>query len=669
MTDITIDTSALTDPQFVLPELGQQTIDGSTGAALSLPDGAYHVRHSTADPGGFAFSVAGGTLSFDPSFDGVAQGRGGTRLTLTGVTVTVDATQLDDSLRVSTYAGSPILRDQTQPLRLLPAAQYLISGTLAGADLGLTLDPQGGIELRPQDAGLATTAPGRLAITGLRISLDFTALDHDLYPLGFDNGGRFLSRSSVHELALLPAEGYGFQPGSGVVADFAYAVTRQGTVTVDPTAAGFARADGLALTITGYRVAVDGTALDHDLYPTGIAGAGQFLPRAAVNHLTVIPAEGYGFQPGAGVVADFAYAVTRQGTVTVDPTAAGFAHADGLALTIAGYRVAVDGTALDHDLYPTGIAGAGQFLPRATVNYLTVIPAEGYGFQPGAGVVADFAYAVTRQGTVTVDPAETGFAHTDGLALTITGYRVAVDGTALDHDLYPTGIAGAGQFLPRATVNHLTVIPAAGYGFQPGSGIVADFAYAVTRQGTVTIDPAFAGFAAAIDQTLLIQGYRMVLDATDADSSLVGIVQVPWPPQTPRTLEMTLIPCAGYVPRTNNGIFATGFTLGTDGTITVPPTATGYVVQQGTTPNPSQVNQEVSLRVSLQTDGDDEPPAAGLVTFTVSDRLIASTPVGPDGTAELTTTFDAPGSIEIVVGYTGDEHRLPSSLIVPHLVQ
>jgi Bacterial Ig-like domain (group 3) len=413
MTDITIDTSALTDPQFVVPELGQQTIDGSAGAALSLPDGAYHVRHSTADPGGFAFSVAGGTLSFDPSFDGVAQGRGGTRLTLTGVTVTVDATQLNDSLRVSTYSGSPVRRDQAQPLRLLPAAQYLISGTLAGADLGLTLDPQGGIGLRQQDAGLATTAPGRLAITGLRISLDFTALDHDLYPLGFDNGGLFLSRSSVHELALLPAEGYGFQPGSG---------------------------------------------------------------------------------------------------------------------------------------------------------------------------------------------------------------------------------------------------------------IVADFSYAVTRQGTVTVDPAEAGFAAAIDQTLLIQGYRLVLDATDADSNLVGIVQVPWPPQTPRTLEMTLIPCAGYIPQTDNGTFATGFTLGTDGTITVPPTATGYVVQQGTTPNPSQVNQEVSLRVSLQSDGD-EPPAGGLVTFTVSDRLIASTPVGSDGTAELTTTFDAPGSIEIVVGYTGDEHRLPSSLIVPHLVQ
>jgi hypothetical protein len=498
MTDITIDTSALTDPQFVLPELGQQTIDGSAGAALSLPDGAYHVRHSTADPGGFAFSVAGGTLSFDPSFDGVAQGRGGTRLTLTGVTVTVDATQLNDSLRVSTYSGSPVRRDQAQPLRLLPAAQYLISGTLAGADLGLTLDPQGGIGLRQQDAGLATTAPGRLAITGLRISLDFTALDHDLYPLGFDNGGLFLSRSSVHELALLPAEGYGFQPGSGIVADFSYAVTRQGTVTVDPAEAGFARADGLTLTITGYRIAIDGTALDHDLYPVGIAGAGQFLPRAAVNHLTVIPA--------------------------------------------------------------------------------------------------------------------------------------------------------------------------AGYGFQPGSGIVADFAYAVTRQGTVTIDPAETGFAAAIDQTLLIQGYRLVLDATDADSNLVGIVQVPWPPQTPRTLEMTLIPCAGYIPQTDNGTFATGFTLGTDGTITVPPTATGYVVQQGTTPNPSQVNQEVSLRVSLQSDGD-EPPAGGLVTFTVSDRLIASAPVGPDGTAELTTTFDAPGSIEIVVGYTGDEHRLPSSLIVPHLVQ
>jgi hypothetical protein len=582
MTDITIDTSALTDPLFVVPELGQGTVNGNPGATLPLPDGAYHVQHSTADPGGFAFSVTGGTLSFDPSLDAVAQGRGGTRLTLTGVAVTVDATHLNDSLLLSTFSDVRIPRDRTQPLRLLPSAQYLLIGGLAGADIGLTLDPRGGIELRPQDAPLAAVAPGLLTITGVEITLDATALDHDLYPLGFDNRGQFLSRSSAHTLALLPAAGYGFQPGSGIVADFAYAVTRQGTVTIDPAFAGFAAASGLTLTIAGYRIAIDGTALSHDLYPLG-NGAGQFLPRTAVNHLTVIPAAGYGFQPGSGIVADFAYAVTRQGTVTIDPAFAGFAAASGLTLTIAGYKIAIDGTALDHDLYPLG--------------------------------------------------------------------------------------NGTGQFLPRTAVNHLTVIPAAGYGFQPGSGIVADFSYAVTRQGTVTIDPAFAGFAAASGLTLLIQGYRMVLDATDADSSLVGIVQVPWPPQTPRTLEMTLIPCAGYVPRTNNGIFATGFTLGTDGTITVPPTATGYVVQQGTTPNPSQVNQEVSLRVSLQTDGDDEPAAAGLVTFTVSDRLIASTPVGPDGTAELTTTFGATGPIEIVVGYTGDEHRLPSSLIVPHLVQ
>jgi hypothetical protein len=414
MTDITIDTAALTDPVFVIPELGQGTIDGSTGATLPLPDGTYHLRHSTTDPGGFAFSVTGGTLSFDPSLDAVAQGRGGTKLTLTGVAVTVDATRLNDSLLLSTFSDVRIPRDRTQPLRLLPSAQYLLIGGLPGAGIGLTLDPQGDIELRPQDAPLAATAPGSLTITGFTITLDATALDHDLYPLGFDNEGQFLSRSTVHTLALLPAAGYGFQPGSGIVADFAYALTAQGTVTVDPAYAGFARADGL---------------------------------------------------------------------------------------------------------------------------------------------------------------------------------------------------------------------------------------------------------------TLLIQGYRLVLDATDADSDLVGIVQVPLAPQTPRTLEMTLIPCAGYVPRTNNGIFATGFTLGTDGTITVPPTATGYVVQQGTTPNPSQVNQEVSLRVSLQTDGGDEPPAAGLVTFTVSGRLIASAPVGPDGTAELTTTFDATGSIEIVVGYTGDEHRLPSNLVVPHVVE
>ena len=61
MTDITIDTAALTDPLFVIPELSEQTVDGTTGATLPLPDGVYHVRHTC----GFLVSRKGNPMAIN----------------------------------------------------------------------------------------------------------------------------------------------------------------------------------------------------------------------------------------------------------------------------------------------------------------------------------------------------------------------------------------------------------------------------------------------------------------------------------------------------------------------------------------------------------------------------------------------------------------------------
>jgi hypothetical protein len=172
-----------------------------------------------------------------------------------------------------------------------------------------------------------------------------------------------------------------------------------------------------------------------------------------------------------------------------------------------------------------------------------------------------------------LDPGFAAFASASGNTLTIRGHTINIDGRALSHDLFPIGIAGPNTFLPRATVNQLTIIPATGYGFQPGSGIVADLSYGIGRDGGVDFPESCGGFLAGKGtSTLAILGYPMVLNAAHADSDLVGIANVGVRAETPRELVATLVPAKSYLPQTAKGVCGTGFNIErTAGSLLIPP--------------------------------------------------------------------------------------------------
>ncbi len=183
-----------------------------------------------------------------------------------------------------------------------------------------------------------------------------------------------------------------------------------------------------------------------------------------------------------------------------------------------------------------------------------------------------------RQSPVSVrigklDPGFAAFASASGNTLTIRSHTINIDGRALSHDLFPIGIAGPNTFLPRATVNQLTIIPATGYGFQPGSGIVADLSYGIGRDGGVDFPESCGGFLAGKGtSTLVILGYPMVLNAAHADSDLVGIANVGVRAETPRELVATLVPAKSYLPQTAKGVCGTGFNIErTAGSLLIPP--------------------------------------------------------------------------------------------------
>jgi hypothetical protein len=332
----------------------------------------------------------------------------------------------------------------------------------------------------------------------------------------------------------------------------------------------------------------------------------------------------------------------------------------------------IDGRALSHDLLPigSGIVGPTTFLSRATVNQLTVIPATGYGFIAGSGIVADLQYGIGRDGSIQLDPKYASFASASGNTLTIRGHTINFDGRALSHDLLPTGIAGPGTFLPRATVNQLTIIPATGYGFQPGSGIVADLSYGIGRDGGVNFPESCAEFLTGKGtNTLVILGFPMVLSAAQADSDLVSIVQLGLGAQTPRELVAVLIPAHGYIPRTLNGVFSTPFNVERDGRITFDPAAAGrYLVQLSCVPNPSKLGEPVVVEVYVRPTEPARSAPQGTVAFTVDGRLVGGATLDASGLAQTQISLLPLGDHDIVIEYQGDPDSEPSSTVVRHRV-
>ncbi|MGW8776579.1 peptidoglycan-binding protein [Streptomyces sp. NPDC055796] len=405
------------------------------------------------------------------------------------------------------------------------------------------------------DAALDGIAEGRgtrlLTLHGLPVRVDGTALDHDLK---LEAGQKPLKSDRPHDLSLLPCGQYRLGGGNGKL-DFAVAV--DGSVHAAADTAGYASTSGGTLTVHGRTIRIDGTALSHHVLPRGMAGADAFLPRETVNELTVLPGAGYWFQSGPGITADVTYGVDHGGDITVGPEFSGYATGDGSTLVLRGRTIRIDGTALSHDVLPRGLAGVDAFLPRETVNELTVLPASGYWFQSGT-VTADVRYGVDAEGRVAVGPEFSGYAGGDGSTLVLRGRTIRIDGTALSHDLLPLGLGGPLEWLPRASVNALTVLPASGYGFQTGPGIVADFWYGVDSGGRVTVGQEFSGFAAADGSTLLLRGRTIRIDGTALSHDLLplGLARpFEWLPRA-TVNELTLLPADFYGFQPGPGVVA-----------------------------------------------------------------------------------------------------------------
>jgi hypothetical protein len=318
MVDIRIDTSSLTHTQFLIPELSSEIIEGANTQTISLEPGVHGFQQMSALVANFRFEVTPeGFIDYDIVSEGFLSGRGTTTLTVMGFTITLDA----------------------------------------------------------------------------------RSLSHDLLPM--ESGASVLSRERTHELTLVPAMGYTFQPTSGISADFRFDLGVNGEVIIDPRYGGFATANGRSLIISGYQITIDGRQLSHDL-GLFLFGNRDTLTRDRTHELTLVPAMGYTFQPTSGILADFRFDLGVNEEVIIDPRYRDFATTDGRALIISGYQITIDGRQLSHDL-GLFLFGNEDVLSRERTHELILLPAASPYVLKGTGnPETQFQITVNTNGEIAI---------------------------------------------------------------------------------------------------------------------------------------------------------------------------------------------------------------------------------------------------------------------------
>jgi DNA-directed RNA polymerase specialized sigma24 family protein len=346
---------------------------------LRLPRGRHTLRTRFGQE--FAFEVTGsGRLGYDPALEGRLTGANGTTLTLHGVPVTVDVTEVDYGS--SGVSGTISTTARRHTYNLLPALHYLIINN--GRSLFFTVTPDGKVAYQPEDAGLLTgTGSDTLTVHGLPVVVDVSGVDYGSTGVG----GTPQTKDRRHTYRLLPGPHYLVVNGPSVF----FTVTRDGKVDRPdpPSLATGAGTD--TLTVHGLAVTVDVSGVDYE--ETGVGGIPQTRDRRHTYRL--VPGRHYLVTNGTRSVF---FTITGDGKVDRPdpPSLATGAGTD--TLTVYGLSITIDAR---ESGYPTfWVSGAGAGRDARQLQDLRLLPGSHYVTMPDR---TRLVFTVTGAGTVDYD--------------------------------------------------------------------------------------------------------------------------------------------------------------------------------------------------------------------------------------------------------------------------
>ncbi len=476
MPTIRIDTSALAVRTFRLDGLDVPSFDGSAGVNIDLAAGSY-VFHQLNTDAQIPFLVtANGEVAIDMGSARCALG-GTNTLTVHGLPITIDGTGLPHDLDTHNWyidnnGSTTLSRSTTHQVNLLPLPsptyRFLSpTGEWSAGVFNIAFD--GTIEVDPQYAQTFVVSDTTLTVTGFPITIDGTALPHDLDTHGWyhdDDGSTTLSRKTTHDVTVLPLQSsvYRFLSPTGVWSAGVFNVSLDGQVVVDPQYQLVFQPFANTLTVTGALVSLDAMGLPHDLRTTWCFddNGSNVLSRTQGHLITVMPLQtpAYRFLSPTGASSAGVFNIALDGTIDVDPQyAQTFVVSDNL-LTVTGFQITIDGRSLSHDLDTVSWyhdATGATTLSRNTTHQVTVLPLQApvYRFLTPAASWTDAAFNVSPDGQLQVAPEDArNFVVTDDV-LTVRGYAIRIEGRALAHGL---SLDGFSAIMPMLSTNQTLVL-------------------------------------------------------------------------------------------------------------------------------------------------------------------------------------------------------------------
>lgn len=237
---VRIDATRLFYREYLLPQSTLGWIDARQVQSLQLAAGTYAIQVQSGVYTDFAFTVTPqGTIDFDPAFDGFAAGRDSTLLTLDGLAVSFDASELAHGSGGGVlFASIPIADDSWMLLRncrMLPQQHYLVqqgSGVVCNLEFAIGVDGRFAYDAASdvaQGGCLSGAGTSALRFHGMPVVVDVSAVSR---LLGLpDIAGLAPIWTGALNLRVLPADFFRVQIDQGITASL-FSIGMHGAVAL-----------------------------------------------------------------------------------------------------------------------------------------------------------------------------------------------------------------------------------------------------------------------------------------------------------------------------------------------------------------------------------------------------------------------------------------------------
>jgi hypothetical protein len=469
----TIDAHALILPQVLLDA---DVISTSTPQTFDLAAGNHSLSGLYGYGGSVAFSVAGdGTVSYDPSLNGILSGLDTTTLVVNGRTVTINATalslpQLDLDLQIEFASATPLTAT------VLPGDQYLYAQNGYGGSALFTVNNDGTVSYDASLQGVLTgSGTSNLGVSGRTVTINATALS--LPQLDLDLQFSFPSATTL-SATVLPGTQYLLSQNSYGGQVF-FDVGNDGKVSYDASLQGVLTGSGTTnLGVSGRTITIDAHALSLPQLDLDL----QFsFPSATTLSATVLPGTQYLLSQTVYGGQVF-FSVGNDGTVSYDASLQGVLTGNGTTnLHVNGATITINATALS--LPQLDLDYQIDFASAAPLS-ATVLPGTQFLYS-ATGWGGSLFFTVGNNGTLSYDPVLVQTLSGQGTPnLVVNGDTVHINATALNAVASTFTLAGIGSY-PITAIPQLTLMP----GWENFSTATVAFNFHVDEFSRIDYDP------------------------------------------------------------------------------------------------------------------------------------------------------------------------------------